>query len=89
MRRLGEIPSRLPHRQAHQLGVGRGAFRYEFDRFGVPVEESRERFDVPSICSQAANRDGSQLEKQYYDFGPLTITPRPVQNPTRRSGLRP
>ncbi len=28
-----------------QLGVGRGAFRYEFDRFGVAVDESREKFD--------------------------------------------
>ena len=28
-----------------EIGVGRGAFKYEFDRLGVAVAESRERFD--------------------------------------------
>ena len=32
-----------------EIGVGRGAFIYEFTRFGVPVEESRERFDEACV----------------------------------------
>ena len=27
------------------LGVGRGAFAYEMERMGVPMAETRERFD--------------------------------------------
>ena len=47
MRRLaGEIAQAdcLTDGRIH-LGLGRGAFRYEFDRFNVPVEDSRARFD--------------------------------------------
>ena len=65
-----------------QLGVGRGAFRYEFDRFGVPVEESRERFDDSlNLLIKLLTETEVSWKSKYYDFGPLTITPRPVQKP--------
>ena len=65
-----------------QLGVGRGAFRYEFDMFGVPVEESRERFDdALDLLIKLLTETEVSWDSQYYQFGPLTITPRPLQQP--------
>lgn len=65
-----------------QLGVGRGAFRYEFDRFNVPVEESRERFDdALNLLIALLTQEEVGWKSKYYNFEPLTITPRPVQKP--------
>lgn len=65
-----------------QLGVGRGAFRYEFDRFNVPVEESRERFDdALNLLIALLTEEEVSWNSKYYKFDPLTITPRPVQKP--------
>jgi alkanesulfonate monooxygenase SsuD/methylene tetrahydromethanopterin reductase-like flavin-dependent oxidoreductase (luciferase family) len=65
-----------------QLGVGRGAFRYEFDAFGVPVEESRERFDDSlNLLIKLLSETEVSWDSKYYRFGPLTITPRPLQVP--------
>ena len=65
-----------------QLGVGRGAFRYEFDRFGVPVADSRDRFDE-SLAVLEALLSGEEVswDSEHYKFAPLTIMPRPVQKP--------
>ena len=68
-----------------QLGVGRGAFRYEFDRFNVPVEESRERFDDSlNLLIKLLSEEDVGWDSKYYKFEPLTITPRPVQKPYPR-----
>lgn len=65
-----------------QLGVGRGAFRYEFDRFNVPVQESRERFDDSlSLLIKLLSEEDVGWDSKFYRFEPLTITPRPVQKP--------
>ena len=65
-----------------QIGVGRGAFRYEFDRLGVPVEESRERFDESlELLLKLLSETEVAWSGKYYDFPALTITPRPVQKP--------
>lgn len=65
-----------------QLGVGRGAFRYEFDRFNVPVEESRERFDDSlNLLIKLLSEEEVSWDSKYYRFEPLTVTPRPVQKP--------
>jgi alkanesulfonate monooxygenase SsuD/methylene tetrahydromethanopterin reductase-like flavin-dependent oxidoreductase (luciferase family) len=65
-----------------QLGVGRGAFRYEFDRFNVPVEESRERFDdALNLLIKLLTEEEVGWDSKYYKFDPITITPRPVQRP--------
>jgi alkanesulfonate monooxygenase SsuD/methylene tetrahydromethanopterin reductase-like flavin-dependent oxidoreductase (luciferase family) len=65
-----------------QLGVGRGAFRYEFDRFNVPVEESRERFDESlNLLIKLLTEEEVSWNGKYYNFEALTITPRPVQQP--------
>ena len=65
-----------------QLGLGRGAFRYEFDKFGVPAEESRERFDdALNLLIKLLSETEVSWDSRYYRFGPLTITPRPLQQP--------
>lgn len=65
-----------------QLGVGRGAFPYEFERFGVPVEDSRAHFDE-SLEVLEALLTGEEVSwaGRYYTFAPLTIMPRPLQQP--------
>jgi alkanesulfonate monooxygenase SsuD/methylene tetrahydromethanopterin reductase-like flavin-dependent oxidoreductase (luciferase family) len=65
-----------------QIGVGRGAFRYEFDRLGIPVEESRERFDESlELLIKLLSEVEVSWRGKYYNFPSLTITPRPVQKP--------
>ncbi|WP_137388936.1 LLM class flavin-dependent oxidoreductase [Rhodoligotrophos defluvii] len=65
-----------------QIGVGRGAFRYEFDRFNVPVEESRDRFDDSlNLLMALLSEEEVSWDSKYYKFDALTITPRPYQKP--------
>ncbi len=62
------------------LGVGRGAFKYEMERFGVPMNETQARFDESLavlqalLCKEEVSWDGD-----YYKFEPLTIMPRPIR----------
>lgn len=65
-----------------ELGVGRGAFRYEFDKFGVPVEESREQFDdALNLLIKLLSEQNVSWDSKYYKFEGITITPRAVQRP--------
>ncbi len=61
------------------LGVGRGAFAFEMDRLGVPLEISREKFDESLDVLQALLAEEEvSWEGKYYKFEPLTIMPRPA-----------
>ncbi len=61
------------------LGVGRGAFRYEMERLGVPMDETRPRFDESLEVLQALLRDEEvSWDGDYYKFDPITIMPRPL-----------
>ncbi len=65
-----------------ELGVGRGAFAYEFRKFGVPQEESRERFDdALALLEQLLTGNETGWKSRWYDFEPVAITPHPVQKP--------
>ena len=62
------------------LGVGRGAFRYEIERLGVPMEETQARFNESLDVLQALlSREEVDWDGTYYRFAPLTIMPRPVR----------
>ncbi|MGC1488557.1 MAG: LLM class flavin-dependent oxidoreductase [Albidovulum sp.] len=62
------------------LGVGRGAFKVEMERLGVPMEETRERFDESLDVLQALlNEEEVSWDGKYYKFDPITIMPRPVR----------
>lgn len=61
------------------VGVGRGAFAYEMGRLGVPMDETRARFDESLDVLQALlTREEVGWQGDYYEFDPLTIMPRPV-----------
>ena len=65
-----------------QLGMGRGAFAYEFTHFGIPPEESREKFDESLAVLEALLSDKEvSWNSKYYKFDSLTIMPRPLQQP--------
>jgi len=60
-------------------GVGRGAFAFEMERLGVPLADSREKFDESLAVLQALLRDEEvSWDGKHYKFEPLTIMPRPV-----------
>lgn len=62
------------------LGVGRGAFGYEMDRLGVPLETSREKFDESlDLLRKLLTEEEVGWDGKYYRFEPVTIMPRPVR----------
>jgi alkanesulfonate monooxygenase SsuD/methylene tetrahydromethanopterin reductase-like flavin-dependent oxidoreductase (luciferase family) len=64
------------------LGVGRGAFAYELALMGKPIEEARERFDESlNVLIALFTREDVSWNGKYYQFGPLTVMPRPVSKP--------
>jgi alkanesulfonate monooxygenase SsuD/methylene tetrahydromethanopterin reductase-like flavin-dependent oxidoreductase (luciferase family) len=62
------------------LGVGRGAFAYEIERLGVPMESTRDRLNESLEVLQAL-LGGEEVSwgGEYYQFEPLTIMPRPMR----------
>ena len=63
------------------LGVGRGAFGFEMDRMGVPLADSREKFDESLNVLQALlTEEEVSWDGKYYKFEPLTIMPRPTSD---------
>ncbi len=62
------------------LGVGRGAFGFEMDRLGVPLDISREKFDESlDVLTALLNEEEVSWDGKYYNFEKLTIMPRPVR----------
>ena len=62
------------------LGVGRGAYKFEMERLGVPMEQTRARFDEALDVLQALlSQEEVSWDGDYYKFDPLTIMPRPVR----------
>lgn len=62
------------------LGVGRGAFRYEMERLGVPMSETQARFNESlDVLQKLLSEEEVSWKGQFYDFEPLTIMPRPVR----------
>lgn len=62
------------------LGVGRGAFGFEMNRLGVPLDISREKFDESlDVLTALLTREEVSWDGNYYRFDPLTIMPRPAR----------
>lgn len=67
------------------LGVGRGAFAYETGRLGVPLEETREKFDESlAVLRALLSEEEVSWSGKYYRFDPLTVMPRPLTRPMPR-----
>ena len=64
------------------LGVGRGYQPYEFNRFGVPIEENFERFnEYMEIVTRCLSENGVAHEGKHYQFPKTWTFPRPLQQP--------
>ena len=60
------------------LGVGRGAFAYEIERLGIPMEETQSRFNESLDVLQALlSEENVSWSGDYYNFEALTVMPRP------------
>lgn len=60
------------------LGVGKGAFGYETGRLGVPLEETKPRFEEAlQVLEALLTREDVSWKGTWYNFEPLTIMPRP------------
>jgi len=65
-----------------QVGVGRGAYQYEFERLQIPIEDARERFsDSLDLLVRLLSETDVTWDSRFYKLPPTTITPRPVQQP--------
>ncbi len=62
------------------LGVGRGAYGFEMERLGVPLDTSREKFDESlDVLHALMTEEEVSWDGKYYKFDALTIMPRPVR----------
>ncbi len=70
-----------------EFGVGRGTAPVHYAGYGIPMEESRERFDeaLDFIIGAWTERSFSYSGK-YFHVENLDLTPRPVHRRTRRCG---
>ena len=63
-------------------GAGRGFDRTEMENFGVPIEESYERFrENVAIVVKAWEEGTLQHEGKYHRFNDVEVLPKPLQNP--------
>lgn len=61
------------------VGVGRGAFPYEMERMGVPMDETRSRFDESlDVLTHLLAEEEVSWAGEHYRFDPITIMPRPL-----------
>jgi flavin-dependent trigonelline monooxygenase, oxygenase component len=60
------------------LGVGKGAFGFETGRIGVPMEETKARFEEAlAVLEALLTRADVAWDGPWYKFDALTIMPRP------------
>ena len=64
------------------LGVGRGAFAWELDRLGTPIESSKEKFiESLEVLNSLLSKENYSFKGKYYNFNAITIMPRPISDP--------
>lgn len=60
------------------LGVGKGAFGFETGRIGVPMEETKARFEESlAVLEALLTREEVAWDGDWYNFEALTVMPRP------------
>lgn len=63
------------------LGVGRGAFSWELDRLGTPIESSKEKFiESLEVLNSLLSKENYSFKGKYYNFNAITIMPRPISD---------
>jgi len=64
------------------LGVARGAFAWEMEKLGSPIEDSKEKFvESLEVLESLLTKENFSYEGKYYKFDSITIMPRPISNP--------
>ncbi len=64
------------------LGVARGAFPWEMERLGTPIEQSKEKFiESLEVLQKLLAEEEVSFKGKYYNFDTLTIMPRPITQP--------
>jgi alkanesulfonate monooxygenase SsuD/methylene tetrahydromethanopterin reductase-like flavin-dependent oxidoreductase (luciferase family) len=64
-----------------EFGVGRGV-AYQYPSYGIPLEESRERFEEAlDFILEAWAHELFSFEGKYFRARNLSVVPRPVQSP--------
>jgi alkanesulfonate monooxygenase SsuD/methylene tetrahydromethanopterin reductase-like flavin-dependent oxidoreductase (luciferase family) len=64
------------------LGVARGAFPWEMERLGTPIEKSKEKFiESLEVLQKLLTEEEVSYKGKYYNFDALTIMPRPITQP--------
>jgi alkanesulfonate monooxygenase SsuD/methylene tetrahydromethanopterin reductase-like flavin-dependent oxidoreductase (luciferase family) len=82
--RVAEEAAMLDHMSGGRLafGVGRGIQPKEFERVGIPMGESRERFvEAFDVIMKAWMQDSFSHRGKFHDFGELSLVPKPLQKP--------
>ena len=63
-------------------GAGRGFDRVEFEAFGVPVEESSDRFrEAVEIVLTAWGNDRLSYQGKFWSYDGIEVLPKPLQSP--------
>ncbi len=64
------------------FGVGRSAFPRAYDAYGIPYQESQDRFtESLSIIKAAWTQPVASHRGRYWSFENFTLVPRPLQQP--------
>ena len=64
------------------LGVARGAFPWEMEKLGTPIEHSKEKFiESLEVLQKLLAEEEVSYKGKYYNFDALTIMPRPITQP--------
>ena len=64
------------------VGLGRGYQPYEFERLGLTIEDSRNRWEEQvDIIERALTVDDFTYQGKYFEIPKTTILPKPVQKP--------
>lgn len=64
------------------VGFGRAFLPDEFAAFEVPMDQSRARFaEGVEACRRLWSEEDVLWEGEFHTFGPVTMSPRPVQQP--------
>ncbi len=60
------------------LGVGRGAFAFEIERLGLPMAETKKKFEESlAVLEALLTQEEVSWDGDYYRFDPITVMPRP------------
>ena len=63
-------------------GAGRGFAPSEFDAFGVPIDESADRFrEAVEIVLRPGRRSASASTGKHFHFDDIEVLPKPMQRP--------